>query len=170
LARIPYADLTQPALAPLVAQITAERGQVIELYSMLLNSSPLAKGWLTFLTSIRQQCSLSADVREAVILRIAIINAAPYEFKQHVPYALQAGISQEQIDAIASGAVSVGQPRIDAALAYASESTSSIRVSDLCFAEVRNHYNNTEIVELTATIGAYNMVSRFLEALQIDHH
>jgi len=27
-----------------------------------------------------------------------------------------------------------------------------------------------QIVELTATVGAYNMVSRFLEALQIHSH
>ena len=26
-----------------------------------------------------------------------------------------------------------------------------------------------ELVELTATIGAYNLVSRFLEAVQVDH-
>jgi len=25
------------------------------------------------------------------------------------------------------------------------------------------------VVELTATIGGYNLVSRFLEALQVDH-
>jgi alkylhydroperoxidase family enzyme len=34
---------------------------------------------------------------------------------------------------------------------------------------VRQYFNEREMVELTATIGAYNMVSRFLEALQVDH-
>jgi alkylhydroperoxidase family enzyme len=169
MARIPYADKSNPAIAPLIAQITQERGQVINLYGMLLNSEPVARGWLGFLTAIRQQCSLSADVREAVILRIAVINKANYEFNQHIPYALKAGLNQSQIDLIRDGSLNVGLPKIDAALAYASESTSNVRVSAACFASVRSIFNNTEIVELTATIGAYNMVSRFLEALEIDH-
>jgi alkylhydroperoxidase family enzyme len=47
--------------------------------------------------------------------------------------------------------------------------TRSIRVPDEVFAAVRRNFDDREIVELTATIGAYNLVSRFLEALQIDH-
>jgi alkylhydroperoxidase family enzyme len=34
---------------------------------------------------------------------------------------------------------------------------------------VRRHFGEPEIVALTATVGAYNLVSRFLEALQVDH-
>jgi alkylhydroperoxidase family enzyme len=37
------------------------------------------------------------------------------------------------------------------------------------FAAVRRSFDDREIVELTATVGAYNLVSRFLEALKIDH-
>jgi alkylhydroperoxidase family enzyme len=169
MARIPYADQSNPSIAPLVAQITKERGQVINLYGMLLHSEPVARGWLGFLTAVRQECALRADVREAVILRIAVINQAPYEFAQHVPYAIEAGMTQEQIDTIGAGGVEIGSPPIDAALAYASESTTEIRVSVECFAKVRAVFDASEIVELTATIGAYNMVSRFLEALEIDH-
>ena len=47
--------------------------------------------------------------------------------------------------------------------------TRSIRVPDEVFAAVRRQFDDREIVELTATVGAYNLVSRFLEALQIDH-
>jgi alkylhydroperoxidase family enzyme len=42
-------------------------------------------------------------------------------------------------------------------------------VPQAIFADVRQYFNEREMVELTATIGAYNMVSRFLEALQVDH-
>ena len=36
------------------------------------------------------------------------------------------------------------------------------------FARVREHLAEPHVVELTATIAAYNCVSRFLEALRID--
>jgi alkylhydroperoxidase family enzyme len=46
--------------------------------------------------------------------------------------------------------------------------TREIRVPDGVFAAVREHFAERQIVELTATIAAYNCVSRFLEALHID--
>lgn len=45
-----------------------------------------------------------------------------------------------------------------------------MQVPDPAFAAVRAHFDAQRIVELTATIAAYNMVSRFLEALQIHSH
>jgi 4-carboxymuconolactone decarboxylase len=33
---------------------------------------------------------------------------------------------------------------------------------------VREHFNPQEVVELTTTIGFYNLVSRFLVALRVD--
>jgi alkylhydroperoxidase family enzyme len=90
MARIPYPDLERnPEAAALTAQIVAERGKLHNLYRMLLNSPPVAKGWLAFLTAIRQQCVLAGRVRELAILRIAVINKAPYEFDSHIPFALK---------------------------------------------------------------------------------
>jgi len=37
------------------------------------------------------------------------------------------------------------------------------------FAEVSRHFDARGMTELTATIASYNLVSRFLEALQVDH-
>ena len=46
--------------------------------------------------------------------------------------------------------------------------TRDVHVPDDVFVRVREHLNEREVVELTATIAAYNCVSRFLEALRID--
>jgi alkylhydroperoxidase family enzyme len=48
--------------------------------------------------------------------------------------------------------------------------TKNIQVSPEVFAGVKALLSDRLIVELTATIGGYNMVSRFLEALQIHSH
>ena len=47
--------------------------------------------------------------------------------------------------------------------------TKHVRVPQALFEAVRKQFNERELVELTATIGGYNLVSRFLEAMQIDH-
>ena len=106
MARIPYADSQNPAVKPLADRIVAERGEVLHLYRMLLNSPPVAEGWLTYLTAIRQKSSLSGAIREMVIMRVAQLNHAPYEADQHAPIALKEGMSQPQLDALADWAQS----------------------------------------------------------------
>lgn len=169
MARIPYPDDSDPEVAALRAQIIAERGKLHNLYRMLLNSPPVAQGWLDFLTAIRQKCTLAARVRELSILRIAVINKADYEFVSHVPHALKAGMSQQQIDAIALWEPSTLFSDADrAVLAYTDAMTRDVHVPDSVFAPIKQHFNPREVTELTATIAAYNLVSRFLEALEID--
>lgn len=46
MARIPYADVTNPAITPLVERIKGARGKVLNLYGMLLHSRPVAEGGL----------------------------------------------------------------------------------------------------------------------------
>jgi alkylhydroperoxidase family enzyme len=171
MARIPYADTENPAIAELAGQIRRERGgKVLNLYRMLLHSPPVARGWLNLFTAIRQQAVLGGRYRELAIMRIAVLNGADYEFQQHVPFALAEGLTPAQLDAIKVGDAPEGLTEADnAVLAYADAMTRQIRVPDDVFAAVRRKFSERELVELTATIGGYNLVSRFLEAIQVDH-
>lgn len=169
MARIDYADLQSGAAKELAEQIIAERGSVLHLYRMLMQSTPVAKGWLNYLTAIRQQTSLNGALREMVIMRIAHLNNAPYEADQHAPIALTEGMQQNQLDALANKQIptELFDAKQIAVLNYTDAMTLSIQVEDTVFQAVKQHFNEQEIVELTATIAAYNMVSRFLEALEI---
>ncbi len=168
MAKIPYADQNNPQIAPLADRIKNERGKVLNLYAMLLHSPPVAEGWLKLFTAIRQQGSLSGRLRELVILRIAVINKAEYEFSQHVPFALKEGITEAQLDALRDGRIDPFSDLEQGVLAYADSMTREVHVPDAVFDAVRPHFNERELVELTATIAGYNLVSRFLEALLID--
>lgn len=171
MARIPYADLGAPEGQPLVDRIIAERGSVLHLYQMLLHSPPVAEGWLTYLTAIRQKCSLSGALRELVIMRVAVINGAPYEAEQHAPIALREGVTQAQLDALAQWETSSHfTPEQCAVLALTDGMTRNVQVPKEAVAAVRAFLGDRELVELVATVGAYNMVSRFLEALDIHSH
>ena len=171
MARIPYADLTNPEAKPLVERIVAERGGVLHLYQMLLHSPPVASGWLNYLTAIRQQSTLPGGLRELVIMRIAVLNGAPYEAEQHAPIALREGVSQVQLDVLDNWQQSKSYDATQrAVLAYTDAMTKDIHVSPEVFAAVKAVMTDRLLVELTATVGAYNMVSRFLEALQIHSH
>ena len=54
-----------------------------------------------------------------------------------------------------------------AVLAYTDAMTRDIHVPEDTFARVADLFPPQQLIEVTATIAAYNMVSRFLEALRI---
>jgi len=46
--------------------------------------------------------------------------------------------------------------------------TRDLDVPHAVFADVRKHFSERQVVELTMLIGAYNMLTRFLKALKVD--
>ncbi len=162
---------TRPELAALEATITAQRGRVSPLYQVLLNSPPMAAGWEQLLTAVRRRNSLPEDVRELVIVRVAVLNRARFEYDAHVPIALKAGASQAAIDALGDAAA-IGPGLSDAErvlIELTDAMTRDLDVPDDLYQRVRAVYDEQQTVDAMVTIGAYNMVSRFLVALHIGH-
>lgn len=146
-------------------------GRLTPLDGALLHSPPVADGWNSLLGAVRTSTCLPPAVRELAVLRVAALNGAPYEWRAHEPVAREAGLTGEQIAALGdtgAGAdlspLTTGQR---AALDYTDAMTRSVRVPDAVFEALRGHFDDRGIVELTATVGTYNLVSRFLVALEV---
>jgi AhpD family alkylhydroperoxidase len=160
----------KPELKDIEDRILQERGRISLLYQVLLNSAPIAQGWESMLTAVRNKTSVPADLRELMILRVAVLNKASFEFDAHIPHALKAGVSAEKIDDIKvmdlSARFSDEEKLI---LAMTDHMTRDIEVPAVLMQEVTRRYEPGHVVELVATVAAYNMVSRFLVALNIVH-
>lgn len=164
---------TRLELANIESRILATRGRITTLYQVLLNSPPVVDGWEAMLTAIRQKTSVAPRVREMIILRVAVLNRAPYEFEAHVPHARAAGMPDAVIEGLrtyaAPDAVAGLEPGECEVLALTDAMTRDIEVPDEVFEPLRAHFDEQALIELTATVAAYNMVSRFLVALRIGH-
>jgi 4-carboxymuconolactone decarboxylase len=157
-----------PARAGVENAIVEARGRISPLYQALLNSPPVAAGWEALLTAVRNRSSLDPALRELVILRVAVLNGAPFEYQSHLPHARAAGLTDAKIDAVSAGpAEPIFEERERIALEYADAMTRDIAVPDELYARVHARFGDRKVVELTVTIAAYNMVSRFLVALRI---
>lgn len=150
-------------------------GGLLNLDRMLLNSPAYAVGWNTFLGAVRNGLTLDAKLRELAICAVAVLNRADYELLQHAPELLAAGGTQEQLDTLGAGVEQAARDsaRFDeterAVLQLTVEMTRDIQVSDACFARVQQALGSAQLqVELVGVIAAYNMVSRFLEALGVE--
>ncbi len=81
----------------------------------------------------------------------------------------QAGISDERIFALAEFRTSaLFTPKEKALLELSEEMTKTpVTVSDTLFATLREHFNDDQLVELTASIAFENFRARFYHALDI---
>jgi AhpD family alkylhydroperoxidase len=128
---------------------------------------PIAQGWEALLTAVRQQTALDPAVRELIILRVAVLNRADYEYDTHLPYARKAGIPERKIAAVKGVDTTEFDETERAVLDYTDALTRQVQVDDAIFERVRSRFDSRGLVELTATIAAYNMVSRFLIGLDV---
>ena len=172
--RIPAVPDAQLGPAEVVQAIRARRGGgLLNLDRMLLNSPAYAVGWNSFLGAVRNALSLEPRHRELAICAVAVLNRADYELLQHAPEFLAAGGTPEQLARLqAFDAALTDTALFDAAeravLELTQEMSCQVQVSDACFARVRAAFASPQQqVELVGVIAAYNMVSRFLEALQV---
>jgi alkylhydroperoxidase family enzyme len=172
MARIPYVDGTEnPELADLIGRLSAgRRGNLINVYKLLLHSPALTETWFGHLNAVRWRTGLSGRLRELLIIRIALINRVAYVIAQHVPkLALADGVSLDECEALKDwqgSALFSADER--AALAYADAMTKDVHVPAEVFEALREHFDDKAIVELSVLIGTYNMHNRVMQALDID--
>ena len=171
-----------PALKPqpqdLVDAVLKRRGgALINLDKALLWSEPLARAWNVYLGAVRTGLPTSRKLRELGICTVALLTGATYEYKHHAPDFLSAGGTQAELDALnvlvkADARASTAHPDLgeveQLVIQYAAQMTLDVKVSDDVFEALRQHFDTTELIELTSAIATYNMVARFLVALGVS--
>jgi alkylhydroperoxidase family enzyme len=171
---VPYlpADLAEPK--DIVDAVRMRRGgHLTHLDRMLLHSPPLASGWNSLLGAVRTRFTVAAKLREIAILAVASLNGAEYEFHHHAPELIKAGGDEHQVRALRDVASAVNNGSLftqaeRAALQLTLEMTQGVAVNDDTMEWVKNAMATPQaVVELVATIATYNMVSRFLVALDV---
>jgi len=170
MARVPLIGEERSDLAPFIDRVKAERGKLINLYRVLMNSPAVAAGWLDFNTVVRYKTSLDAALREMIILRVSLLNGAEYQAKIHgASHALHAGLTADQIAALSQWQDSkLFSPAQRAALAWTDAMTRQIDVPDALHDDLKQHFNDQAVTEITVLAGAYNMHTRVARALRIE--
>lgn len=160
-----------PVPSALLAGIQARRqgGELIGIDRVLLRSFPLAEGWNELLRRVRAEFGLELQYRELIMLRVAVLNGAPFEWNVHYPAYLEAGGTKHKAQALRQGEVSGEFSDVERALiALTDQSTHGVQVQEGVIDTLKSLLGESRTVEAVATVAAYNMVSRFLVALGIE--
>ena len=143
--------------------------RILNLYRVLAHSPEVLRNFMRLGNSLLAATELSPKLRELAILRIARITGSEYEWTQHYPIALEAGVSHEQAEALSDWSESaVFSEEELAVLRYTDEVAQNVAVKDETFDVLRRHLSERSIVELTMSIGHWGMVARVLVPLQVE--
>ncbi len=141
----------------------------LNINKMMAHAENSVRHFMRLGNSLLTQAKLDARLRELAILRIATLCRSRYEWYQHEILAREVGVPEEQIEAVKQGPDSpVFNDLERAVLRYTDEVTLNVKSSDEVFNELAKSLDNRELVELTLTIGFYNLVARFLENTEVE--
>ncbi len=109
--------------------------------------------------------------RELVILRIAWLCQAPYEFGEHVIIARTKGFTGADITALKAGSADLHWSGHEAAVLRAVEELfADAVISDATWAELAQAYGVQQLIELPVLVGHYQQLSYLFNSLRLRLH
>jgi 4-carboxymuconolactone decarboxylase len=167
--RLLQKEQASPEAKEIFDKMEANGAKIINLYRVLAHSPHPMLNFIRMGGALVAKAELPSRLREMVILRIASVTGAKYEWTQHYPIALQVGVSQKQIEAVARWNESkVFHAEDRAVLQYTDEVLQNTGVKDETFKALQKFLDERQIVELTLSIGYWEMVAHVLVPLQVD--
>ncbi|POW11785.1 hypothetical protein PSTT_05000 [Puccinia striiformis] len=156
---------------------------LISLDTVLLHNPLIAGGWNSLLGAVRSHNSLPDDFRELLILRVAALNSAPYEWAQHEKVGRSAGLKTAELMRIRDiikplhlndHSHSILSDLHLTGLEFTDNLTKGIQVKDSIYEKLKQNFIDLNIGEInqlildtTVTVSTYNMVSRVLVGLDV---
>jgi len=154
MARLPAADL--PDDLPV-------RNALVEI---TYHNPEMHRGFASLSGRVHSASRLPAKLREVVVLRVAALNDAEFEWASHAPAALRSGVTDGELAALRRGDLSGFQGAERAAIEFAG-AVEQRQVDDAAWAAAREHFSEGELVDMTMLAGFYGLASRFVLALGI---
>ncbi len=117
----------------------------------------------------RRSSPIDPALRSLLTVRISQINHCPFCVDINSMTLMKRGVSEEKVQALVDWRESpLFDARERAALAYAEAVTvTDAEVGDELFAELRRHFDEDAIVELTGLVAFQNLSSKFNAALEV---
>jgi alkylhydroperoxidase family enzyme len=129
----------------------------------------LMHAYHTFNGHILSSSTLTPRQRELLILRVAALRDAAYEWEQHVIIAADAGIDDDEIARVRLGPDAPGWSALDAAMVRAvDELVKDARVTDATWAALADALDEQQLMDLVFTVGAYDLLAMAFRSFGIE--
>lgn len=166
--RVPYVveDDLEPQYRDLITS-SLQPGKRVNVYRAVGNNPDVLDGLRAFLGQLWSSTGLDGYRRELIILAISREFDSAYEWHQHVSIAREAGVSDEEIDAIADERHADLDDDVRRLLGYALAVVND-DVDDGIHADISKLYDDSTVVGIAALAGGYAMLAQLIDALGVE--
>jgi len=162
-------DANDPILNPIFDVFRNADREIPMLYRLLGNSPAMLEAWVGLAWPLRSKPTTSRALRELLIMQLAVLTRASFEWQAHWPAALKAGATPAQLASLGSWSTSdLFDEPTRAALRCGDEMMTNGGGSAEAVAALRNHFSDGECIELILTSAFYSCVSHFLLTVGVD--
>ncbi len=153
----PDDDSMSDRTTELLALAATRSGTVPPTIGVLAHSFKLLQPFLTWAGALSLQGQLEVREHEILALRVSHLCNSSFEWDEHTGFAREAGLSEEEIEAIRQG--SLDSPADQALLAATDQLHGYARVDDETYALLAEHFSEAQLVEIPMVVGQYAMLS-----------
>jgi len=139
----------------------------INLTRMMLHTQGLTVPYWQYGLSFRN-AKISPLLRERVIVRVGAVADCQYQLVQHKTEALRTGTSPELLaDLINPRRQEFDEPSLTALVTYVDSLVKNIGAEHDTLDELRKHFPDNEVAEITLLAGTYLLCATFLKSLHV---
>ena len=146
-----------------------DRPKGLNVLGTLARHPALTRAFHTFNGHVQFATTLSTRQRELLVLRVAAVRRADYEWAQHVVLGRDAGLDGDEIDRIAAGPDVPGWSPLDRALLRAvDELLDDAMVADATWKVLAAELDEQQLMDLVFTVGAYDLLAMALRSFGVE--
>ena len=146
-----------------------DRPKGLNVLGTLARHPALTRAYHTFNGHVLFATTLSVRQRELVVLRVAAVRAAEYEWAQHVVLGREAGLDDDEIARIVDGPDAPGWSPLDAALLRAvDELVGDAMIGDATWEALARELDEQQLMDLVFTVGAYDLLAMAFRSFRVE--
>lgn len=152
----------------LLEEVRIPGAEAVNIFETLVRHPGLYRRWMPFAGKLLGG-KLPARDRELLILRTGWRCRSPYEWGQHVRLAKAAGLSDDEIERVATGPDAPEWTPFDRTLLTAADELhDDACIGDRMWAELADQYDERQLIEVPMLVGHYHMVAFTLNSLGVQ--
>lgn len=143
-------------------------GVVPNVIKAMANAPELLTGFMPYLGATLGKSQVSNDLKELAILTTTKLNGCSYCTAHHTGAGKKAGLTDDKIAAADDPSSGALDEREKAVVQYAKELAQNVAASDGAINNLKKHFSDAQIAELTMVAGTFHVLTRFADTFKVE--
>ena len=145
-----------------------QRRRPLHILTVMAHNEKLLGPFIEWAAALAIDGALPRRDAEILALRVATRYDSDFEWGHHIVYGRAGGLTEEEIDRIAAGALEGWQPHEAALVQATDELLDDHDLSEQTWEALRAHYSDAALVEIPFVVGQYTMLSMLANAMGVQ--